>query len=78
MHTMQVSNDLYNVISIFAERDSISLTRVLKKAMVAYAEAKESSPSNKASHIQPFFGIWKDYNIDGLEYQKQLRNEWER
>ena len=49
MHTMQVSNDLYNVISIFAERDSISLTRVLKKAMVAYAEAREDEEDYQAA-----------------------------
>ena len=23
-------------------------------------------------------GLLKKYNIDGLEYQKQIRNEWER
>lgn len=23
------------------------------------------------------FGIWQDRNIDGLEYQQDLRSEWE-
>ena len=24
------------------------------------------------------FGIWRDRPIDGLEYERQLRDEWER
>ncbi|MEW6701481.1 MAG: hypothetical protein AB1298_02070 [Bacteroidota bacterium] len=28
--------------------------------------------------VQKAKGLLKKYNIDGLEYQKQTRNEWER
>jgi|GEM_PF-4826369 len=102
MHTVQVSNDLYNIISTFAARDAISTSRLLKKAMAVYAKTKEDRgdyqaslkvmknddeysasleldlPQDNVLLMRPFFGIWKDHDIDGLEYQKQLRSEWER
>lgn len=24
----------------------------------------------------PGFGLWKDYPIDGVEYQRKIRSEW--
>ncbi|MFM2343488.1 MAG: hypothetical protein RLZZ210_96 [Pseudomonadota bacterium] len=32
---------------------------------------------NKSEIIQKAFGLWKDNQQDGLEYQQKLRDEWE-
>lgn len=32
---------------------------------------------NKAG-LENSFGLWKKRAVDGVEYQEQLRNEWER
>ena len=30
------------------------------------------------SKLEVGFGLWKDYGIDGLEYQLKIRSEWDR
>lgn len=40
-------------------------------------EGEAGSPSRSASlKAYPAFGSWKERNIDALEYQQQLRDEW--
>ncbi len=30
----------------------------------------------KVSHRDRAFGLWRERNIDGLEYQEEIRKEW--
>ena len=65
------------------ESDMTRLTKLSKERKVSRAHLVRSAVSQFLREEEPdtldkLFGIWKDRNIDGLEYQEQMRREWER
>jgi metal-responsive CopG/Arc/MetJ family transcriptional regulator len=47
-----------------------SRAAIVRDAIADYLERRS------ASKEIPGFGLWKDYNIDGVEYQRKIRSEW--
>jgi len=47
-----------------------SRAELVRRAIDEYLERHLPEQNDNA------FGIWKSHNIDGLTYQKQLRDEW--
>lgn len=47
-----------------------SRAAIIREAVTAYLARNELDPERKA------FGIWRDLNIDSVEYQRKLRDEW--
>ncbi|MBV9990498.1 MAG: ribbon-helix-helix protein, CopG family [Alphaproteobacteria bacterium] len=47
-----------------------SRASLIRDAISAYLK----KPS--AEKEVPGFGLWKDYPIDGVEYQRKIRSEW--
>jgi metal-responsive CopG/Arc/MetJ family transcriptional regulator len=43
---------------------------IIREAVTAYLARNQVDPRRKA------FGIWRDLNIDSVEYQRKLRDEW--
>lgn len=59
------------------------LDKVRQSVGISRAEAVRRAVEQYLSHQLPAdeseaFGIWKGRGIDSLEYQKKLREEWER
>ena len=52
-------------------RENRSRASLIREAVDGFLQ-KKSKPSMEAA-----FGIWKDAPKDGVQYQKDLRNEWE-
>jgi predicted transcriptional regulator len=52
------------------EQRDVSRNSLIREAIDEYLAKQVVSPSTDA------FGIWKDYQIDGLTYQDNLRKEW--
>jgi metal-responsive CopG/Arc/MetJ family transcriptional regulator len=48
-----------------------SRASVLREAVATYLSAKR----NTAAKIDAF-GLWKEMEVDGLDYQEKLRSEW--
>jgi hypothetical protein len=48
------------------------------KAKAKRKTKRPRSDSKKRSGIDHAFGLWADRKIDGLEYQRKLRDEWKR
>jgi hypothetical protein len=40
--------------------------------------SSESSAPAMSIANRPAFGIWKDRRIDGLQYERDIRAEWDR
>jgi Arc/MetJ-type ribon-helix-helix transcriptional regulator len=57
------------------EREHISRAEAVRRAVEALLanEARE----HWSSSLDEFFGIWKDCAVDGVEYQRALRAEWD-
>jgi len=47
-----------------------SRASLIRDAISAYL--KKPAPKKDV----PGFGLWKDYPIDGVEYQRKIRSEW--
>ena len=47
-----------------------SRASLIREAISAYL--KNPAPKSEV----PGFGLWKDYPIDGVEYQRKIRSEW--
>jgi metal-responsive CopG/Arc/MetJ family transcriptional regulator len=53
-----------------SKADKRSRASLIRDAIAAYIEKR--TPRKEV----PGFGLWKDYPVDGVEYQRKLRSEW--
>ena len=53
-----------------AEAERRPRAALVREAIAAYLAR------HKKTHDIDVFGLWKDKNIDGLEYQIEVRSEW--
>ena len=60
-----------------ARKDKKSRAQVVREAIDQYVAQNEEKPTWKEI-VARCAGMWKDKNIDGLEYTNKLRDEWER
>lgn len=67
--------DLRQLSELSKER-KVSRAHLVRCAVAKYLE--EEIKENKNDTLDKLFGVWKDRNIDGLEYQEQMRKEWDR
>ncbi|MCL2892819.1 ribbon-helix-helix domain-containing protein [Brenneria tiliae] len=49
----------------------VARAEIIRQALAGYLENNRADGNNNA------FGLWKDQNIDGVDYENQLREEWE-
>lgn len=61
-------------VSIISGADIIGLRRL--RVTAVDAEPKPTSPEGKKVH--PAIGLWKNRKVDGVAYQRKLRQEWDR
>jgi predicted transcriptional regulator len=53
-----------------ARRQKRSRAAVIRQALSDYINARAAESGEDA------FGLWGDREIDGMEYQERVRNEW--
>jgi len=58
------------ILDEFSKSSHLSRAAVIREAITLFIE-KRIKPTKHSA-----FGIWKDRNIDALNYQDKLRNEW--
>ena len=56
----------------------LSKARKTSRAQLVRHAISDYLKAQKQDTLDEIFGMWKDRNIDGLEYQEQMRREWER
>ena len=60
-----------------SELDALSaLKRVPRAELVRQAVGAYLDKIRPADTADDAFGLWKDKKVDGLAYQKKLRDEW--
>ena len=57
-------------------REGISRAEAIRRAVEASMHQNGEADFKRA--LDAAFGMWKDRGIDGVEYQRELRAEWER
>ena len=58
------------VLDALCEREGISRAEAVRRAVAEHLQRHQSDPTRA-------FGLWRDRPIDGVEYQRRLRGEWE-
>jgi metal-responsive CopG/Arc/MetJ family transcriptional regulator len=58
--------------------NKLSRDRKVSRAHLVRTAVERYLREEEPDSLDQLFGIWKDRNIDGLEYQEQMRREWER
>lgn len=53
-----------------SKAENSSRAAIIREALSAHLEKK------KPNAIEAAFGLWGDRAVDGLEYQRKLREEW--
>jgi metal-responsive CopG/Arc/MetJ family transcriptional regulator len=52
------------------ERRHVSRAKIIREAVSAFLTKSADANAQEA------FGLWRDQNVDGLDYQRQVRSEW--
>ena len=65
------------------EKDLCRLTKLSKARKVSRAQLVRTAVSEylrkeQRDPLETLIGLWADRPIDGLEYQEQMRREWDR
>lgn len=60
-----------------SKQRKVSRAHLLRCAVERYLEQEEPHQL-EGSAVDAVFGLWADRGIDALEYQEQMRKEWQR
>jgi metal-responsive CopG/Arc/MetJ family transcriptional regulator len=64
------------VLNMLSKQRKVSRAQLVREAVATFIDTN-SKAARKAA-LDAAFGLWKDREIDGLEYQKKMRAEWDR
>jgi hypothetical protein len=73
---IDLTDDQIEWLAKVCARDGISRAEAIRRALTA--ERERDDKSNFEENMAAVFGMWKDRGIDSLEYERALREEWER
>ena len=73
--SLELPKDQVEAIDRLSEENRRTCEAVIQAAV---AEFLEEDRKRRRRLMMAAFGIWKDRGIDGLEYQRAIRAEWDR
>ena len=56
-----------------SRQEHISRAEAIRRAVAQYLGARKAAGSTNVA-----FGLWKDRETDGIEYEDRVRGEWQR
>lgn len=69
---IEVPDEVIKSLDQIGKQQQKSRAAIIREAISAYLQQKTITTSDEA------FGIWKGKKKDGLQYQKELRSEWDK
>jgi len=73
---LYLPNTLYKSSVAAAKKQKKSLAALIRDALALYL--KESPKQDKWASLQAGFGLWKDRQTTGVEYENNMRAQWKR
>ena len=67
--------ELKNWLDNYSKAHNRPMAETIREAIIAYKSNIENESDDDL--LKKTNGIWKDRNIDGLDYVESLRDEWE-
>lgn len=75
---VDIPDDLLEELTVLARQADISRAELMRKGLRDYVDSvRRSERKAGKSAAEAVRGLWKKRNIDGVEYQRQLRAEWD-
>jgi len=68
---LRLSSRQMEALDLFVSVENKTRTDVIRNAIDFYIEKKKECGDKRST-----FGLWKEKNIDGIEYQERIRSEW--
>lgn len=76
---VDIPENLLEELTAFAKKLQISRAELIRRSLDAYVDVlKQAASRSEEDPIEATRGLWKDRRVDGVEYQRRLREEWER
>lgn len=76
---VDIPDNLLAELTAFAHKEGISRAELMRRALDAYVSTlKQKQDMAEQDTLEAVRGLWKDRDIDGVDYQRQLREEWDR
>ena len=69
---VEIPDEVVQALDRVCVHEKRSRAALIREAVSSYLSRNSPDPSDSGA-----FGIWKHRNVDGVKYQRQLRNEWE-
>jgi len=73
---LYLPHQLYKSCAAVARKEKKSLAALIREALTVYLQ--RNSAKGKWDSLQAGFGLWKDRDANGIEYENQLRSHWKR
>lgn len=65
-------------LDMLARKSKKSRAQLVREAVDLYLKKNDKPQESWKELVKRTAGIWKHKNVDGLEYERKLREEWER
>ena len=67
---IELPEDQLEALASLCRSEGISRAEAIRRAVAQYMGQRRDATAADA------FGLWRDRPIDGLDYERQLRDEW--
>ncbi len=75
---IDLSDEQLRELKLICAREGISRAEAVRRAVALLISEREERMATRAAALAAARGSWKGYGIDGVEYQRQIRAEWDR
>lgn len=69
---VEIPDEVVQALDSVCRRENCSRASVVREAVAQYLTRISPDPGESGA-----FGIWKGRSVDGVQYQRQLRDEWD-
>ena len=69
---IDLPDDQLEALADLCRREGVSRAEAIRQAIAHYMQSRRTADGG------PAFGLWRTRPIDGLAYERRLRDEWER
>lgn len=75
---IELTDEQIEGLRLLCEREGISRAEAVRRGVELLLRGKDARMEERRAALDAAFGMWKDRDIDGVEYQRKLRAEWDR
>jgi metal-responsive CopG/Arc/MetJ family transcriptional regulator len=74
---IDLPEDQLRALAEYCTRERVSRAEAVRRAVNVLVNADDQRMAERREALAAAVGMWKDRGIDGVEYQRQLRAEWD-